>query len=475
MRSFCQLFFAFICIVSVEKAIDQLPNDILTSIGMHLSNTERDQSFRAISSRFNKLVDQRHHQHIAEFRILLSYLLSPDVVDWNVTSCIDHIGNIHHFYSLNEQWSAVWPSIMRQFVRKIDGDVDQMFDIITNLRLEMDLESIFLDSSVDIEAFVGLDDITRTLIESSRMIAVYLVMGEVNEIEANCLKLMYLHCFEYLSDHSNGSFPSYDNVFYLEEHKEHNQAIAKQYELLANFRDAYGLIIIHRKYLEWSSDKHVDMDLYVDTLMVMVQDYIISQHHSIDTDTLYRFFVRWIVKILNVVDFVHFHQFVHSHSHSCERFIAEIVTPSLEYLSRHGLMSHFECILKGLQRLDALELLHNVNFLEYLVIHHLPENPIQFTNFLEMILCHLLTDQDDGSTDISDISNRHRAIVLAQSIYLWITGNTTESINVMRGFQGHSVDMLQRVFKFNIIPGPPLEQQTYFVQIMHVLNNDDEH
>ena len=256
------------------------------------------------------------------------------------------------------------------------------------------------------------------------------------------MKLVYRHCWEYASRCS--PLPSFESIYYLVEN-----AKFAEYEYLKHLMDDFGLIVIHKKYIDdgW---KHIHLGLYIDHYLEIIEN-LFDRDNEQQLRIVTMFDAKWMLKILQNVDRAHSRDFIQEKSGNFHVFVDEILQPLIGYLYQNDCFDDLRMLLFELKRIHALDLLNSNNFLSFGLNRSWTDRYKQLLGVLYGTIVH-------GDDAIND----QRGAVIALSIGLWIEEDgkhRNNSMETIKGLAHKSVfypflieDVVQMLSTFDLVP-----------------------
>ena len=448
----------WVCMMPIVTLnLSNLNDDSLRSVLFCLPNEERV-LFRCINKKSNHIFKMQNDPTIESLKTVQTLLKDFMQAPSSRINLMFRLSEINRHQRLNEQYCLSLPSLIYEQL-KLDNQSRALSSIKKSL-------SEFV---ITYPSFDDLDDATKILILSSRKIATRLA---TNIYQANALKLLYEHCWDYVSSQRDSLLPPFDSIFYLTESSE-IELKQKQLKYLNYLMDEFGLAVLHQKdielcEIEWNND--TNLSLYMDQHFAVESDQIMF---SDDMCLLNSYQAEWVFNLLHNVNKDNFQRFMDSRylGGVFEEFECELLL-MMEYFYDNDANDVLKTMLFALKRVNGLSLLDNLyDFLDA------PNdaNADRWINFISMF-CQVVSSMSP-----------EKCKIIAKSIYLWRMNNNTESVRVMDDlmvepmFEPGIWSSLQAILRYPLINDNSAEYCTvicshlvsaYRIWLMDRLTND---
>lgn len=350
------------------------------------------------------------------------------------------LGAIHDKFKLNEYYALAFPPMLDQWGRLIISFDDVSTASITEAASAMAI--CIGRKPPKSEAWDSLNGLTKALISVSRQLAVSLILNIVEPHGLHCHSLLFNVLWTEIVHQNNTLLPAMEIVFDLSE----NQEIARRAEELKYLEflisDA-GLFVLHPQYVnvEWAV---TDIQQYVRYLLditnqVLFDAFAWNEH----TIIINLFAAHWITKLLRSIDTAdRWKAFLNSPAVESRVLRNEIISKVVDYLYFSDNAQSDQLWQELLVELNAKSSLHLLEHSQFSLAVD-PGNGNSSYNSNSRRYIHFFGIFFDvlHSLDAPDAGKR-----VAESMYLWFTGNRSEAVQVLNRLVGDIDDSARAPF-----------------------------
>eukprot|EP01083_Nonionella_stella_P252734 870437_1 len=417
------------------SSFHRLCQDQLRLISSNISNQDKITQFRLIDPRCNHVI-QPIIRNLQLFEQLLTQL-QHTTCDTTTQRIIRQIGTIHRSQCLQEQYAFTMPKLIHKWHQSQNINKSVTHALATELSIS--LVPIELD-----DRYQELHDIAKSLIETSRSIALHHTFGSssANHSDINCKKLIYLHCWEYLSNIE--LLPPYKSVFYVEDH-----------HYLSHLMTHFGLHVIHPNYIysEWT-----DIHLITYVIQHDILRFMMEIDDDMDSDLVFMFEVKWMVKLVRDMNSQYIQQLRDAHHQDVHLFVSRLHDVVSYLCATDPLHQDWLLILlMELKRLHALDLLRWNHFLNTYLCDGYPDKLTSLSKLLVYVLLSV-----DEVTAVNIMTGN----VIAHSVCLWKTRNYIGAVQEMVHLSRNVVFDKDFIHKLLLINKMTIRSDAYLVRVL---------